>query len=107
IRLSPAAPTFKAYADYSFFDPSGAKKSFAENLEDAKTDAEGAASFDMPLERFAEGTYRLELRPRASRRREGAASRPRRSRSSLRGRISWASRPTAGCATSRAAARAP
>jgi uncharacterized protein YfaS (alpha-2-macroglobulin family) len=61
IRLSPAAPSFKAYADYSFFDPSEAKKSFAESLDELKTDAEGAASFDMPLDRFAEGTYRLEL----------------------------------------------
>jgi len=61
IRLSPAAPSFKAFADYSFFDPAEAKKSFSENLDDVKTDAEGAASFDMPLERFAEGTYRLEL----------------------------------------------
>ncbi|MBI2386036.1 MAG: alpha-2-macroglobulin family protein [Elusimicrobia bacterium] len=61
IRLSPAAPSFKAFADYAFFDPSEARKSFTEGLDDAKTDAEGAASFDMPLERFAEGTYRLEL----------------------------------------------
>ncbi len=61
IRLSPAAPTFKEFADYSFFDPQEAKKSFSENLEDAKTGKDGAASFDMPLERFAEGTYRLEL----------------------------------------------
>ena len=61
IRLSPAAPAFKAFADYAFFDPSEAKKSFTESLDDAKTDADGAASFDMPLERFAEGTYRLEL----------------------------------------------
>ncbi|MCM2304260.1 MAG: alpha-2-macroglobulin, partial [Elusimicrobia bacterium] len=43
------------------FDPAEAKKSFTESLDDATTDAEGAASFDMPLERFAEGTYRLEL----------------------------------------------
>jgi len=61
IRLSPASPSFKEFADYSFFDPSEAKKSFVETLDDAKTDAEGAASFDMPLDRFAEGTYRLEL----------------------------------------------
>jgi uncharacterized protein YfaS (alpha-2-macroglobulin family) len=61
IRLSPAAPTFKEFADYAFFDPQEAKKSFSENLEDVKTDKDGAASFDMPLERFAEGTYRLEL----------------------------------------------
>lgn len=61
IRLSPAAPAFKAFADYAFFDPSEAKKSFTESLDDDKTDADGAASFDMPLERFAEGTYRLEL----------------------------------------------
>ncbi|MDD5301573.1 MAG: alpha-2-macroglobulin [Elusimicrobia bacterium] len=61
IRLSPAAPSFKAFADYAFFDPAAGKKSFSENLEDAKTDAEGGAAFDLPLERFAEGTYRLEL----------------------------------------------
>lgn len=61
IRLSPAAPSFKAFADYSFFDPAEAKKSFTENLEDIKTDADGVASFDLPLEHFAEGTYRLEL----------------------------------------------
>jgi uncharacterized protein YfaS (alpha-2-macroglobulin family) len=61
LRLSPAAPWFKEFADYSFFDPMAGKKSFTESLEDGKTNAEGTASFDLPLERFAEGTYRLEL----------------------------------------------
>ncbi len=61
IRLTPASPSFKEFSGYDFFDPSQAKKSFTETLDDTKTDAEGAASFDMPLERFAEGTYRLEL----------------------------------------------
>ncbi|UPT74298.1 MAG: transglycosylase domain-containing protein [Elusimicrobiota bacterium] len=61
IRLTPAAPRFKDFADWSFHDPLEAKKSFSEALDDATTDADGSASFDMPLERFAEGTYRLEL----------------------------------------------
>lgn len=61
IRLSPAAPYFKEFADYTFFDPMEAKKSFSEGLDDGKTDADGSASFDLPLEHFAEGTYRLEL----------------------------------------------
>ncbi|MFI5345370.1 MAG: alpha-2-macroglobulin [Elusimicrobiota bacterium] len=61
MRLTPAAPFFKEYADYAFFDPALAKKSFSERLDDATTDADGTASFDMPLDRFAEGTYRLEL----------------------------------------------
>ncbi|MEK7389705.1 MAG: alpha-2-macroglobulin, partial [Elusimicrobiota bacterium] len=61
IRLSPAAPSFKEFADFAFFDPQMAKKSFSEGLDDVKTDKDGTASFDMPLERFAEGTYRLEL----------------------------------------------
>jgi len=61
IRLSPAAPTFKEFAEYSFFDPSAAKKSFTESLDDAATGPDGAASFALPLEGFAGATYRLEL----------------------------------------------
>lgn len=61
LRLSPAAPWFEEWAEYSFFDPAAARKSFTERLGDAATGADGEASIEVPLERFAAGTYRVEL----------------------------------------------
>lgn len=59
ITLSPAYPAFRAYKEYSFSDPAHAKNSFNERLPDQQTDAEGNASFDLNLGRFAAATYRL------------------------------------------------
>ncbi len=59
ITLTPAYPAFRAHKEYSFFDPARAKNSVNERLPDQQTDADGNASFDLNLERFAQATYRL------------------------------------------------
>ncbi len=59
--LSPAYPAFRAYRDYTFFDPLQAKKSFTERLADATTDAQGEAELPLSLERFERATYRVSL----------------------------------------------
>lgn len=61
VTLSPAHPAFRAYPDYTFFDPAHAKNSFTEILEDAETDEKGGAVLDLELERFERATYRLTL----------------------------------------------
>lgn len=61
MRLSPGAPSFKSFPGFEFFDPSAARKSFSEPLSDAETGEEGRASLPLPLERFADSTYRLDL----------------------------------------------
>ncbi|HEX9627081.1 MAG TPA: alpha-2-macroglobulin [Acidiferrobacterales bacterium] len=59
INLSPAYPSFRGYADYRFYDPLRAKNGFSERLEDARTDANGEARFELGLERFDKSTYRV------------------------------------------------
>jgi len=59
--LSPAYPAFRAYADYSFYDPQRAKQGFSDNLPDAKTNEKGDADVDLNLSRYARATYRLSL----------------------------------------------
>jgi hypothetical protein len=59
ISLSPAYPSFLEYADYRFYDPIHAKNGFSERLEDATTDDNGEARFNLNLERFDRATYRL------------------------------------------------
>lgn len=61
LTLSPAYPAFRAHADYQFYDPQRAKEGFNENLPEARTDAQGDASFDLNLARYARATYRLGL----------------------------------------------
>lgn len=61
MRLTPGTPVFKLFPDFDFFDPSAARKSFSEPLADALSDVEGRAKLPLPLERFADSTYRLEL----------------------------------------------
>lgn len=59
ISLSPAYPSFRAYADYHFYDPIHAKNGFSESLANGVTDDKGEARFDLNLERFDKATYRL------------------------------------------------
>jgi uncharacterized protein YfaS (alpha-2-macroglobulin family) len=61
LHLSPAFPTFAKYPDYQFRDPQAAKDGFAENLSEQRTDADGHASFDLNLSRFARATYRASV----------------------------------------------
>ncbi len=61
MRLSPAWPAFRQFADYSFYDPLRAQEGVTEDLPDGVTDAEGDAVFELNLSRFAKATYRLSL----------------------------------------------
>ncbi|MDP2827401.1 MAG: alpha-2-macroglobulin [Sulfuricellaceae bacterium] len=65
LTLSPAWPNFRSYPDYAFFDPQRAKERFSEPLEKAETDAQGDASIDFRLERYAAATYQLHLLAKA------------------------------------------
>lgn len=65
LTLSPAWPSFRSYPDYAFFDPQRAKERFSEPLENAETDAQGDASVDFRLDRFAAATYQLHLLAKA------------------------------------------
>ena len=59
MTLTPAAPSFKDFAGYRFFDPAQAKKSFSQPLDDSITDARGEAVFELDLTPFVAATYRL------------------------------------------------
>lgn len=61
LRLSPSVPDFPQYPGFTFSDPQAAREGFTEELAEAQTDAQGAAAFDLRLDRFARATYRLQL----------------------------------------------
>lgn len=61
LRLSPWVPEFAQYPGYTFSDPQAAREGFTETLAETRTDAQGRASLDLRLERFAKATYRLQL----------------------------------------------
>jgi uncharacterized protein YfaS (alpha-2-macroglobulin family) len=61
MRLSPSIPSFAKYKDYQFRDPQVAKEGFNENLAEQRTGADGHASFDLNLSRFARATYRASV----------------------------------------------
>ena len=61
MTLSPAYPAFRAYADYAFYDPQRAKEGFSDALPEARTDANGDATIELNLARYARATYRLSL----------------------------------------------
>ena len=58
-KLTPSGAAFAKYADYNFVDPYKTKKSYDEDLGDVTTDADGHAKFDLKLERFEKGLFRL------------------------------------------------
>lgn len=61
MRLSPGQPSFREFPGFEFFDPAAARKGFSEPLADAETDADGRAALPLPLDRFADSTYRLDV----------------------------------------------
>jgi uncharacterized protein YfaS (alpha-2-macroglobulin family) len=61
MRLSPAIPSFAKYKEYEFRDPQAAKDGFTETLSEQRTGADGQASLDLNLSRFARATYRASV----------------------------------------------
>ncbi|MBI2060016.1 MAG: alpha-2-macroglobulin family protein [Nitrospirae bacterium] len=59
ITLTPSYPSFRPYADFTFYDPNREKKAFTERLEEWHTDEEGRTEFDLHLERFDRAVYRM------------------------------------------------
>lgn len=63
IVLTPQRIQFSEYPDYTFvdplFDPNKPPKIFTDTFADTKTDKNGAAQFDLNLERFDKATYEL------------------------------------------------
>lgn len=61
LTLRPAYPAFKAYPDYSFYDDQRSRQTHTDELGDQESDAQGAATFDLRLERFASATYQAHV----------------------------------------------
>ncbi len=61
LTLTPAFPAFRSVPDYRFYDPLRAKEGYNDRLRDADTDAEGNATFDLGLQKYAKATYRVHL----------------------------------------------
>lgn len=59
--LTPSFPKVPAFPDYRFFDPKLGEKSYTERLDEKKTNDKGEVEFDLNLDRFESGTYRLVL----------------------------------------------
>jgi uncharacterized protein YfaS (alpha-2-macroglobulin family) len=59
LTLTPGLPAFGTLRGYSFYDPLRTREPVSETLPELKTDAEGAAIFDVPLSRYANASYRL------------------------------------------------
>ncbi len=59
LSVTPGSFSFKEFADYQFFDPLKAPKSFDQPIGDAQTDNDGKAMFDLKLGQFGASTYRL------------------------------------------------
>jgi len=61
LRMTPRLPQFAAWKDWQFADPAKAKKSLEDTLAEVSTDAAGAATLPLALQRFAPGTYSLQV----------------------------------------------
>jgi uncharacterized protein YfaS (alpha-2-macroglobulin family) len=65
LRLTPTGFHFAEYKDYRFDDPLAAGDASAQSVErtlqSTQTDADGIARFDLPLDDYVQGTYRLTL----------------------------------------------
>ena len=63
-ELIPAGFSFTQYKDYRFIAPQDEQLNSArvrQSLDEQQTDADGKASFNLPLEQYRGGTYRLVL----------------------------------------------
>ena len=65
LTLTPAYPSFRSHADYSFYDPMRAKEKLTDELGNAKTNDKGDVEFDLRLQRFAAATYQAHVLVRA------------------------------------------
>ena len=61
LTLNPSIPSFRAFPDYTFYDPQFARTGYTEQLAETTTDAEGNAKLPLNLQRFARATYRMHL----------------------------------------------
>ncbi|MFN9740376.1 MAG: alpha-2-macroglobulin family protein [Pseudomonadota bacterium] len=66
LRLTPSVlPDFAQHPGFRFLDPRQALEGVQQELEDARTDAEGRAEFDLGLGQYERAVYRLDLLVRA------------------------------------------
>ena len=65
LTLTPAYPSFRSHADYSFYDPMRAKEKLTDELGNTKTNDKGDVEFDLRLQRFAAATYQAHVLIRA------------------------------------------
>ncbi len=65
VRIRPARFLFDEFSDFYFFNPQAQDDNeplrIDESLEPVATDADGRARFEIPLDRFRQGTYQLDL----------------------------------------------
>ena len=61
LTLNPSIPSFRAFPDYTFYDPQFAREGYTEQLPETKTNAQGDARLTLNLQRFARATYRMHL----------------------------------------------
>ena len=65
LTLSPAYPSFRSHADYSFYDPQRAKDKQTDEMGKLQTNEKGDVEFDLRLQRFAAATYQAHVLVRA------------------------------------------
>ena len=65
LTLSPAYPSFRSHADYSFYDPQRAKDKQTDEMGKLQTNEKGNIEFDLRLQRFAAATYQAHVLVRA------------------------------------------
>ncbi|MFO7592528.1 MAG: alpha-2-macroglobulin [Pseudomonadota bacterium] len=65
MTLSPTGFHFNKYKSYRFDDPLAdedrERRSLSRSLQSTKTDADGIARFELPLQEYVQGTYRLRV----------------------------------------------
>lgn len=61
LTLNPSIPSFRAFPDYTFYDPQFAREGYTEQLAETTTNAQGDAKLTLNLQRFARATYRMHL----------------------------------------------
>ncbi|MGH8239895.1 MAG: MG2 domain-containing protein, partial [Steroidobacteraceae bacterium] len=61
LTLNPSIPSFRAFPDYTFYDPQYAREGYTEQLAETTTNTQGDAKLTLNLQRFARATYRMHL----------------------------------------------